>query len=141
MGNPNKTKPRIYALMADDVPRSAPEIAALLGVEKKYVRQLFTDFVAEGVAHIESYRGPYKKMFYLLRRGTNAVKPESQSPRHVLERARVRNRRVRAGGSMRNLDDRALDELFRSGAQWWPHGDPVVIGAVNAMVRCGQATS
>jgi hypothetical protein len=141
MGIPNRTLPLIRALMADGVPRSAPEIAQLIGSQKKYVRQILTDLVEDGAAHIESYRGPYKTSFYLLCAGENATKPESQSPRHVLERARVRNRRVRAGGSMKNLDDKALDDLYRASAPWWPNGDPVVIGAVNAMVRCGRVSA
>lgn len=141
MGVTNKTMPLIRSLMSDGVPRSAPEIAALIGSQKKYVRSIFTDLVANGEAHIESYRGTYSTMYFLLSPGTNAVKPESRTPEHILARARTHNRRQRAEGSLHRLDYKALDELYRASAAWWPKGDPVVIGAVSAMVRCGRQSA
>lgn len=131
--------PRIEALMADGLARSALEVSQAIDAEKKYVRSVFADLVREGSAYIESYRGANHTMFYKMGEGENAERPVNKTPEHKLAKSRVKNRMIRSNTPRKRLADRDLDELRRTSAYWWPRADPVVVSAMSAMVRAGRS--
>ena len=137
MGRRPEVKVAILALMSDGLARTAFEVANIIGCEKKYARSLFADLVAGGGAHILEYRGRNHEMVYKLGAGKNAEKPDNRTPEYKLARKRVKDSLKRTG--KRRLTDRELDRLYRASDAWWPRADPVVVGAMVAMVRTGRA--
>ncbi|MGQ7937337.1 hypothetical protein [Paraburkholderia sp. D1E] len=132
---------RIRELMAPTgdevpVPRTAAEVAALLGVDKKPVRDVLSAMVQSEAAHIVDWRGSYHEIVYVNGPGENAPKPLSATP--AAYRRRLNEKRKRAAGVPSDMSDAEIDELYRAGDNWWPRADPVVVGSINAMVHAGR---
>ncbi|MCX4154976.1 MULTISPECIES: hypothetical protein [Paraburkholderia] len=112
MGRRPETKGAIIALMSDGVARTSLEVANIIDCEKKYVRAVFADLVADGGAHIPEYRGANHEMVYRLGEGKNAKKPVNRTPEYLLARKRVKDSLKRTG--KRQLSERELDRLYRA---------------------------
>ncbi|MBU7436500.1 hypothetical protein [Paraburkholderia fungorum] len=137
MGRRPETKTAIIAVMADGVLRTACEVSKLVDAQKKTVRAVLADMVADGEAHIPEFRGRNNEFVYKLGAGVNAERPANRTPEYLLARKRVKDSLKRNG--KKQLTERDLDRLYRASDNWWPRADPVVVGAMVAMVRTGRS--
>jgi hypothetical protein len=129
-------------LMSDGVARSSREIEDEIGCGNKFVRVILNQLIADGKAHIESYRGRHHEVFYRMGQGVNAPMPVFKTAETERSRRWVANRKLTdsVAQDQRSLD-RALDDKYRAGGAWWPHADSVVVSAMVAMVRSGRVSA
>ena len=146
---------RIAELMSDGKCRTAEQIEAVLGEQRKYIAAIFREKVPVGEYHIHAYIGRLRAMVFKAGPGPNAVKPP---PFHAANAAHTRayRARQRKAAAMSNNDtpkkevskrrhtprtviERADDARYSAPATWWPKADPVVCGAMHAMVEAGRS--
>jgi hypothetical protein len=139
MGRRPDTKTAILSLMEDGIPRTALEIATAVKGEKKYIRALFAEMVDGGAAHIPELRGRNNEYVYKMGAGKNIERPANRTPEYLLERKRVKNLAKKKG--KKQLTEREIDRLYRASDAWWPRADPLVTGAMLAMVRVGVSNA
>lgn len=116
---------RILMLMEDGLPRSARAISNSLALPRKSVSDALRHAVwpDDGQSmHVCAIAADSKDLLYVIGEGVNV----NLSPAET-ERRRVAKR------------ERDADKRYQSQAKWWPLADPVVLGAMNAMVHAGRA--
>lgn len=118
---------------AAPVPRTAAEVAELLGAEKRPVRDVLAAMVLRETAHILEWRGSYHEIVFVHGPGENAVRPLSATP--AAYRKRLAEKRRKATGAHDGLSDAQIDEMYRASDNWWPRADLVVVSSIDAMVR------
>jgi hypothetical protein len=142
MGRPSIYRPLFMTLMSDGVARSSREIEDAIGCGNKFVRVILNQLIADGLAHIESYRGRHHEVFYRLGAGENAPMPVFKTAKTERSRRWVANRKLTDSVEQdQRSRDRALDEKYRAAGAWWPRADSVVVGAMVAMVRSGRVSA
>lgn len=121
-------RPKLIALMSDGVPRACTEMTLAVGCGDKLIRTFIDQMLADGSAHIDSYRGPHAVALYRAGAGENAARPVRRSNPKKLELERVTYRK-RSPGRSRYDDDAPFP------GDWWIPSDPVVVAAMSAMIR------
>lgn len=114
------------------IARTAAEVAVLLGVDKKPVRDVLNAMIKSEAAHIVDYRGSYHEIVYIDGPGENVPKPCSSTP------DACRKRFIARQAASVEPSDTELDEIYRTDGKWWPRADPVIVSSINAMVHAGR---
>ena len=153
---------RISDLMSDGRPRTAAQLAKLVGGKRKFICEQLR-LASDGLRyHIHSHSGSHRAIVFKAGPGKNAERPPAvQTPgaeysRRYRERMGIKARVPKAAKPAKPakapkpakavvtprkpvLGDKAKDDLHRSKAAWWPAIDPIIPGAMRAMVEAGRA--
>lgn len=148
---------RLAALMADGRPRTARACEKSLREPRKYILDVFSKGIVAEKYHVVDYHGTSNAMVFKAGAGVNAPKPPKKEidnrPYARAHRARYRDdpapkqavQKKRSYPENRKprpvIDDRTMDDRHRRPGSWWPDGDPVVSGAIRAMVQVGRASA
>jgi hypothetical protein len=129
------TRERIIEFMNDGIARTALEIARVLKLDRRTVRELLMSFVAVDKMHLTGECGPYRAAYY-----RSGPTPPGK-PKLIRSRATPKSealRRALEGANSEKEIDRLLDEAYRSQAGWWPRADRLILDAMSSMVRSGR---
>lgn len=125
--NKERVSVSVLDVLSDGVARTSREISDLVDRPEKGVWQVLLRLSAAGSnqqTHVQDLDGACGARRYVIGKGKNAC---------VL--VKVRTIRVQ------RTEESVIDRKFRSNAAWWPHGDPVVIASINAMVSVGRVSA
>jgi hypothetical protein len=129
---------RIAAVLGDNKPRTAVQIADEIKTPEHRVRVHLATLIERKQVFVLSYEGPYQSAIFMIGNGENAELPAAVA--HKKERLKDGETMRRALSREQEIaQERRRDEEYRDQkCEWWPHMDHELESVFINMVRGPQ---